>query len=195
MEVFVMDVTKHHVAESEEEFLERYARRSGVTVEWLKEQGQIVAPCFCGQTGCRGWQVVSASSRDPNMETTIIPAGPRDLGTYFVEVTFANGMGYITDWPTCGYWTVEGKTPLGKESHYPIKLTRAFVSPVYDSDQDVLHSIDVHFKIVNPLTLLSMLREAYQESFDGISAEDLEIKLLRVHKPDGTIAVLRDATT
>lgn len=40
-----------------EEFAEGYARRSGVTVEWLREHGREVRPCDCGEDGCEGWQM------------------------------------------------------------------------------------------------------------------------------------------
>ena len=36
-----------------------YASRSGVTVEWLKEQGFHAEPCDCGDETCQGWQMVS----------------------------------------------------------------------------------------------------------------------------------------
>ena len=42
-----------------EEFELAYAARSGVTVEWLRAHGHIVAPCRCGEDGCDGWQSIS----------------------------------------------------------------------------------------------------------------------------------------
>lgn len=45
-----------------EEFERQYAEGSGVTVEWLREQGQVVRPCDCGLEGCSGWQSVSAEA-------------------------------------------------------------------------------------------------------------------------------------
>ena len=42
---------------SRQEFEEAYAKRSGVTVEWLREIGQISLPCNCGEEGCQGWQM------------------------------------------------------------------------------------------------------------------------------------------
>jgi hypothetical protein len=42
-----------------EEFEMRYAARSGVSVEWLRSQGQVVVRCGCGEDGCEGWAMVS----------------------------------------------------------------------------------------------------------------------------------------
>ena len=42
---------------TEKEFAEEYARRSGVTVEWLRERGREARPCDCGEFGCEGWQM------------------------------------------------------------------------------------------------------------------------------------------
>ena len=39
------------------EFGRRYAERSGVTVEWLKEHGREVRPCDCGDEMCEGRQM------------------------------------------------------------------------------------------------------------------------------------------
>jgi hypothetical protein len=44
---------------TKDEFERDYAERSGVTVEWLHEQGQFPAPCDCGLEFCRGWAMVS----------------------------------------------------------------------------------------------------------------------------------------
>ena len=38
-------------------FAEDYARRSGTTVEWLREHGREVRPCDCGADDCLGWQM------------------------------------------------------------------------------------------------------------------------------------------
>ena len=40
-----------------ERFAEAYARRSGTTVEWLKEHGREARPCDCDYEGCEGWQM------------------------------------------------------------------------------------------------------------------------------------------
>jgi hypothetical protein len=42
-----------------EEFAEAYARRSGVTVEWLREHGREAKPCECGSDLCEGWQMAN----------------------------------------------------------------------------------------------------------------------------------------
>ena len=44
------DITK-------EQFEQGYAKLSGVTVEWLREQGQKARPCECGDSSCQGWQI------------------------------------------------------------------------------------------------------------------------------------------
>ena len=40
-----------------EEFADGYAKRSGVTAQWLKEHGRGPRPCDCGERGCEGWQM------------------------------------------------------------------------------------------------------------------------------------------
>jgi hypothetical protein len=40
-----------------EEFFRRYAERSGVTVAQLREWGQEVYPCDCGDVICEGFVV------------------------------------------------------------------------------------------------------------------------------------------
>ena len=44
---------------TEKEFLERYAKNSGVTVEFLIKSGLIPMPCDCGEGTCQGWQMRS----------------------------------------------------------------------------------------------------------------------------------------
>ena len=39
------------------EFEEGYARRSGVTIEWLNIHGQYAVPCDCEEEGCGGWKM------------------------------------------------------------------------------------------------------------------------------------------
>ena len=54
--------------ETREQFFAGYASRSGVTVEWLKEQGFHAEPCDCGDETCQGWQMVSKDAApDPRM--------------------------------------------------------------------------------------------------------------------------------
>jgi hypothetical protein len=40
-----------------EAFAQRYAGRSGTTVEFLREHGRIPLPCDCGDAICEGWQM------------------------------------------------------------------------------------------------------------------------------------------
>lgn len=47
-----------------EEFARQYAERSGVTVEWLREQGHDVRPCDCDDDICTGWQMVNVELHD-----------------------------------------------------------------------------------------------------------------------------------
>ncbi len=58
--------------ETREEFAQAYARRSGVTVEWLLERGREVRPCDCGEDMCEGWQM--AYVKEPSYRV-----GRRDL--------------------------------------------------------------------------------------------------------------------
>ncbi len=39
------------------EFEQGYAKRSRVTVEWLKEQGLEAGPCDCDYDDCEGWRM------------------------------------------------------------------------------------------------------------------------------------------
>lgn len=48
-----------------EQFAEAYARRSGVSVEWLAEHGREVRRCGCGSEDCPGWQMARVRE-DPN---------------------------------------------------------------------------------------------------------------------------------
>ncbi len=47
-----------------EEFQEGSARRSGVTVDWLKDHGQFAIPCNCEEEGCQGWQMKTHTKVD-----------------------------------------------------------------------------------------------------------------------------------
>jgi len=42
-----------------DEFEKQYADKSGVTIEWLHEQGQFASPCYCGEEGCDGWKIIN----------------------------------------------------------------------------------------------------------------------------------------
>lgn len=48
------------------EFITAYAERSGVTVEWLVEQGEVVVACACGAVECEGWALLSRESVESN---------------------------------------------------------------------------------------------------------------------------------
>lgn len=39
------------------EFEQRYAERSGCSVEDLRGMGRTAVPCNCGEAGCEGWQM------------------------------------------------------------------------------------------------------------------------------------------
>jgi hypothetical protein len=43
---------------TKEEFLEQYAGQSGVSVQWLLDNGQEAYPCKCGDSRCKGWQLL-----------------------------------------------------------------------------------------------------------------------------------------
>jgi hypothetical protein len=49
-----------------EEFEEQYAQRSGVTVEWLHENGRYGAPCDCGDDACEGFQMARYVDENDN---------------------------------------------------------------------------------------------------------------------------------
>ena len=42
---------------SRQQFEQGYAKRSGVTVEWLREVGREARPCDCDEPDCPGWQM------------------------------------------------------------------------------------------------------------------------------------------
>lgn len=42
---------------TEEDFAKEYARRSDVTVAWLKDNGRTSKRCDCDWEGCEGWQM------------------------------------------------------------------------------------------------------------------------------------------
>ena len=43
---------------TKDEFEKGYAERSNVTVDWLHEHDQFAIPCDCGESECRGWQMI-----------------------------------------------------------------------------------------------------------------------------------------
>ena len=40
-----------------QEFEVEYAAKSGVSLQWLWDEGKISLPCHCGEEGCQGWQM------------------------------------------------------------------------------------------------------------------------------------------
>lgn len=48
-----------------DEFMVNYARRSGVTVEFLRKHEQTAEPCLCGEPGCKGWKMVGPNLPEP----------------------------------------------------------------------------------------------------------------------------------
>ena len=44
---------------TKEEFEDRYAKCSNLTVERLRELGVRVEPCDCKEGSCQGWQAVT----------------------------------------------------------------------------------------------------------------------------------------
>lgn len=46
------------------DFESRYADRSGVSVQWLHENGRWGAPCDCEESGCEGFQMLHKDERD-----------------------------------------------------------------------------------------------------------------------------------
>ena len=40
-----------------DEFEIEYADKNNVTVEWLRDKGQVVVACDCDYEGCRGWSM------------------------------------------------------------------------------------------------------------------------------------------
>jgi hypothetical protein len=49
---------------TKDEFEQMYAKRSGVTVEWLHDHNRIGLPCSCGINGCEGWQMAHLLKRE-----------------------------------------------------------------------------------------------------------------------------------
>lgn len=51
---------------TEAEFAEGYAKRSGVSVEWLRQHGREARPCDCGDVLCRGWRMAYVEEDAPD---------------------------------------------------------------------------------------------------------------------------------
>jgi hypothetical protein len=56
------DAWRQALHEAGETWFRGYAERSDVTVEWLRENGQDVAPCDCDEPECMGWQCVDVAA-------------------------------------------------------------------------------------------------------------------------------------
>ncbi len=46
-----------HESDEAKRWAIEYAKRAGVTVEWLRDHGQEVSRCDCGEDICEGWQM------------------------------------------------------------------------------------------------------------------------------------------
>lgn len=42
---------------TKDQFEEKYATRSNVTVQFLHDHGRYAEPCECGEKICEGWQM------------------------------------------------------------------------------------------------------------------------------------------
>lgn len=65
-----------------EQFEQEYAARSGVSVEWLRAQGRVVATCDCDEPDCEGFQSISRENLDSYREmrrtwVQVLPAEAR----------------------------------------------------------------------------------------------------------------------
>jgi hypothetical protein len=61
------------------EFEAGYAKRSGVTVGWLRAQGMRAERCDCGDATCHGWQMVRPSATQAAYQLTV-PSAITDGG-------------------------------------------------------------------------------------------------------------------
>jgi hypothetical protein len=52
------DVTIQNIM-TKDEFEQAYAKRSGITLEQLREINREARPCDCGDELCQGWQMVN----------------------------------------------------------------------------------------------------------------------------------------
>ena len=64
---------------TKEEFEKGYAKRSGVTVEWLHFKNQFAIPCDCGESGCYGWQMANCPMRNASEGPTPTNENVTDL--------------------------------------------------------------------------------------------------------------------
>ncbi len=52
---------------TKEQWLDRYAKRSRMSVAELRLLGQDAYPCQCGEDDCEGWQCLSRETAERNM--------------------------------------------------------------------------------------------------------------------------------
>jgi len=57
---------------TKDEFEQRYAERSGITVAELYALGRYALPCDCGEPGCEGWQMAHDAAKEVQGKKTII---------------------------------------------------------------------------------------------------------------------------
>ena len=82
---------------SRTEFIEGYAKRSGISAEWAPlgfiEVGgavRIALPCGCEEEKCKGWAMVSADSVSSHLEL-YAPYDLRDAFCSYLSTTLAKG--------------------------------------------------------------------------------------------------------
>ena len=60
---------------TKDEFEKGYAKRSGVTVEWLHNHNRFGAPCDCGEDECNGWQMKHISTPNQPLDSDTKSSG------------------------------------------------------------------------------------------------------------------------
>lgn len=58
-----------------EAFAAEYARKSGVTVEWLAERGRTPMRCECNEPDCQGWQMARRGADNPEFSKSYLGDG------------------------------------------------------------------------------------------------------------------------
>lgn len=56
-----------------EVFEQRFAKLSHMTREDLRDKGRMAVPCFCGESTCKGWRMISVVYM-VDSEVDILPA-------------------------------------------------------------------------------------------------------------------------
>jgi hypothetical protein len=57
-----------------EQFEQEYAENSGVTVEFLRENGRVVCSCECGDPICLGWQSINRTLAEEQGLEIVLPS-------------------------------------------------------------------------------------------------------------------------